>query len=320
MHRFLEIYTKLFGFWVILLAIFAYFFPEFFIPLKPVMDWFFALTMFGMGVILEPKNFKDTLKTPNILLLGTIVQYSIMPLLGFSLVKIFHLPQEIALGVILTGSAPGAMSSNIISYLAGADVAYSICLTAISTLFSPFATPGLTYILARFILKIDFWKMFFNILFMVVVPLFIGFGIKNILKERIKLFIKIFPAISVTFIIFICSLVVALNQKYLILLSSLIVIVVLLHNLLGYFLGYEVGKLFKLSIPRRRTLSIEVGMQNAGLGVVLALKHFGEKSALPAAVFVILSVFTSSLLASYWQKINIISGKRLDLESLYGEL
>ncbi|MCM8763582.1 MAG: bile acid:sodium symporter family protein [Candidatus Omnitrophica bacterium] len=298
----LDLYTKLFGFWVILFAGLAYFFPQFFIPLRPGMDWFFALTMFGMGVVLEPKDFKNTLNSPKILLLGTVAQYSIMPLLGFSLAKLFNLPPELALGIILTGSAPGAMSSNVISYLAKADVAYSVCLTTVSTLLSPLATPGLTYLLARFILKINFWRMFLNIFLMVVLPLFVGFGIKSILKGKIKSFIKIFPAISVTFIVFICSLVVALNQRYLMLLTALIVLVVLLHNLLGYFLGYGVGKFFRLNISRRRTLSIEIGMQNAGLGVVLALKHFGEKSALPAGVFVILSVFTASLLASYWHK------------------
>ncbi|MCM8766135.1 MAG: bile acid:sodium symporter family protein, partial [Candidatus Omnitrophica bacterium] len=300
--RCLETYTKLFGLWVVLFALLAYLFPQYFIPLKPGMDWFFALTMFGMGIVLEPEDFKKTLKQPGILFLGTLAQYSIMPLLGFSLATFFHLSPALALGVILTGSAPGAMSSNVISYLAHADVAYSVCLTTFSTLLSPLATPGLTYLLARFILRIDFGKMFLNILLMVVIPLFIGFVIKNLLKERIKPFIKIFPAFSVTFIVFICSLVVALNQRYLMLISVLILYIVLLHNLLGYLLGYGVGKIFKLNLPRRRTLSIEIGMQNAGLGVVLALRHFGERSALPAAVFVILSVFTSSLLVSYWQR------------------
>jgi len=302
MIKFLEFYTKAFGFWVILFAILAYFFPQWFIPLRPGMDWFFALTMFGMGVVLEPKDFKKTLNSPLLLLLGTVAQYTIMPILGFSLAKLFRLSSELALGVILTGCAPGAMSSNVISYLAKADVAYSVCLTTLSTLISPIATPGLTYLLARFILKIDFWKMFFNILWMVVIPIFVGLGVKNIFREKIQPFIKIFPAFSVTFIVFICSLVVALNQKYLILLTPIIVLVVILHNLLGYLLGYGVGNLFKLNLSRKRTLSIEIGMQNAGLGVVLALKHFGERSAIPAGVFVILSVFTASLLASYWQR------------------
>lgn len=302
MSRILDFYTKAFGLWVVIFAILAYFFPQYFIPLKAGMDWFFALTMFGMGVVLEPKDFKDTMRQPKILFLGTAAQYTIMPLLGFSLAKIFHLPPELALGVILTGCAPGAMSSNVISYLAKTDVAYSVCLTNISTLLSPIATPGLTYFLAHYLLKVDFWKMFFNIVFVVVLPLFIGFGIKNILKEKIQPFIKVFPAISVTFIVFICSLVVALNRKYMLALTGIIVLTILLHNILGYFLGYGVASLFKLNRLRRRTLSIEVGMQNAGLGVVLALKHFGEKTALPAAVFVIVSVVTASFLAEYWQR------------------
>jgi BASS family bile acid:Na+ symporter len=143
--------------------------------------------------------------------------------------------------------------------------------------------------------------MFFGILKMVVIPLSIGILIKIKFRKKLEPFISIFPAISVTFIVFICSLVAALNKNYLSQMSLFILLIVLFHNLNGYSFGYGVGKLFKLNLKRKRTLSIEIGMQNAGLGVVLALKYFSEKAALPAALFVIVSVITSALLAKHWR-------------------
>lgn len=300
--KFLKFYTRLFGLWVFVGFIIAYLFPDVFIPLKPFMEWFFAFTMFGIGVVLNLEELKAVLKAPFLILLGVICQYTIMPLLGFTLAKIFSLNRDFALGLILTGSAPGAMSSNVISYLAGADVAYSVSLTTVSTFLSPVLTPALTYLLAHFYFKINFWTMFFGILKMVVVPLSIGILIKVKFKNKIEPFTSVFPAISVTFIVFICSLVAALNKNYLSQMSLFILAIVLLHNINGYLAGYGVGKLLRLNLKRRRTLSIEIGMQNAGLGVVLALKYFSEKTALPAALFVIVSVITSALLAKYWRR------------------
>jgi BASS family bile acid:Na+ symporter len=300
--KFLKFYTRLFGLWVFIGFIIAYLFPNLFIPLRPFMEWFFAFTMFGIGVVLNLEELKAILKAPVLILLGVICQYTIMPVLGFTLSKIFSLNKDFALGLILTGSAPGAMSSNVISYLADADVAYSVSLTTVSTFLSPVLTPALTYLLAHFYFKINFWTMFFGILKMVVIPLTVGILIKIKFREKLESFISIFPAISVTFIVFICSLVAALNKNYLSQMSLFILVIVLLHNINGYLAGYGVGRLLRLNLKRRRTLSIEIGMQNAGLGVILALKYFSEKTALPAALFVIVSVITSALLARYWRR------------------
>jgi BASS family bile acid:Na+ symporter len=298
--KLIQLYTKLFGLWVLLGFILAYYRPNLFIPLRGFMDWFFAFTMFGIGLVLNLGELKAILVAPQLILLGVLAQYSIMPMLGFTLAKLFSLSKDFALGLILTGSAPGAMSSNIISYLAGADVAYSVSLTTVSTFLSPILTPALTYFLAKCYLKVPFWPMFLGILKMVVIPLALGIYLKVKLKEKIAPFTIIFPAISVTFIVFICALVAALNKNYLSQMSLFILLIVLFHNLSGYLLGYSVAKGFNLSKKRRRTLSIEIGMQNAGLGTVLALKYFSAKVALPAALFVIISVITSALLARYW--------------------
>ncbi|MGD2095484.1 MAG: bile acid:sodium symporter, partial [Phycisphaerales bacterium] len=144
----LAFYTKYFAIWVVAFGVVAYFWPGPFVSLKPGMDWFFALTMFGIGAVLQIEDFKRIAQKPVIVLIGSAAQFSIMPLGAFVLAKLFGLPPEIAVGLILTGSAPGAMASNVMSYIAKADTAYSVSLTTVSTLLCPLLTPGLTFILA----------------------------------------------------------------------------------------------------------------------------------------------------------------------------
>ena len=295
-------YTKYFAVWVVLCGVAAYVWPGPFVALKSYMNWFFALTMFGIGAVLQMEDFKRIAQKPAIVLIGSAAQFSLMPFGAFALAKLFHLPPEIAVGLILTGSAPGAMASNVMSYIAKADTAYSVSLTTVSTLLCPILTPGLTYLLARSRLEVPFFDMVLSVVNMVVVPLFIGFGVRHYLKERIEKILPVFPAISVTFIIFICSLVIALNKPYLAQMTAIVLAAAVVLNVYGMFAGYGVGSLFRMDTRRRRTLAIEIGMQNAGLGTVLALKHFGERAAMPAAIFVFICIITASLMAALWQR------------------
>ncbi len=258
------------------------------------------LTMAGIGVVLKVEDFLPIIKRPHWVLLGTVAQFSIMPLLGFLIAKALQLPPTLAIGIILVGSTPGAMASNVISYIAGADVAYSVALTSTSTLLSPILTPLCTYIFGRVYISVPFWGMFLSIIKMVIIPLIIGFGIRYLLKERINRIVDIFPAISSLCIAFICGLVVALNADKFSEVSLLIFSAVVLHNFLGLFLGYGAGILYRFDEKRKRTLSIEVGMQNAGLGAVLALNHFSAESALPNALFATWCIITASVLAEIW--------------------
>ncbi|MCP4258202.1 MAG: bile acid:sodium symporter family protein [Planctomycetes bacterium] len=317
-------YTKYFALWVITFGVVAYFWPVVFLTLEEKMawffavtierilpstlrlekgmNWFFALTMFGIGAVLQIDDFKRIAKRPVIILIGSAAQFSIMPLGSFLLAKLFGLPPEIAVGLILTGSAPGAMASNVMCYIAKADTAYSVSLTTISTLLCPLLTPGLTFLLARSRLEIPFRDMVLSVIKMVILPLFIGFGVRHYLKEKIEKILPIFPAISVTFIIFICSMVIALNHNRLGQVTGFVLITAVILNIYGMLAGYGVGSAFRMEVRRRRTLAIEIGMQNAGLGTVLALEHFGEKAALPAAIFVFICIITASVMSEIWQK------------------
>lgn len=300
--RILSFYTKYFAVWVIVFGLVAYLVPGPFVVLRDYNKLFFALTMFGIGAVLQVEDFERILEKPVIVLIGCCAQFSIMPVGAFLLAKAFGFGPEIAAGLILTGSAPGAMASNVMSYIARADAAYSVSLTMVSSLLCPLLTPGLTLLLAGAMMKVNFWQMVLDVIYMVIVPLFVGFGVRHFFRERLEKVLAIFPAISVTFIIFICSLVIALNRDYLPKVTGLILAAAIVLNLYGMVAGYTVGSIFRMSVRRRRTLAIEIGMQNAGLGVALALEHFNEKAAIPAAVFVFICIITASVAAEVWQK------------------
>ncbi len=302
LKKVLSFYTRYFAVWVVLFGVAAYLWPGPFVALKGYMDWFFALTMFGIGVVLQVEDFKRIVQKPVIVLIGSAAQFSLMPVGAFVLAKLFNLPPEIAVGLILTGSAPGAMASNVMSYIAKADTAYSVSLTTVSTLLCPLLTPGLTFLLAGSMLDVPFCKMVIHVILTVILPLFIGFAVRYFFNRKVEKILPVFPAISVTFIIFICSLVIALNKSYLAQVTAVILAAGVVLNLYGMLAGYGVGSVFRMEVPRRRTLAIEIGMQNAGLGTVLALKHFGEKTAMPAAIFVFICIITASLMAAVWQR------------------
>lgn len=301
-NKILNVYNSLFPFWVIAAGTLAFFFPTLFLPLKNGMELFFAVTMFGVGMVMDPSAFADIMKNVKTVIIGVVSQFSIMPLLAWFVATAFMLPDDLKLGLILAGSAPGAMASNVLCYLAGADVAYSVSLTTASTLLAPLFTPLLTLLLAHTLLKVSFTALFLSVIKMVIVPLLLGIGLKKALNTRVEPFIKVFPAISTTFITFICALVIALNKNYLMQISGLVFLAAVMLNLLGLILGYAVGSFFEFNLLRKRALAIEIGMQNAGLGSVLALKHFNEKAALPSAIFVFICIISASMLASYWSR------------------
>jgi bile acid:Na+ symporter, BASS family len=302
LNKILSRFNQLFALWVVIGGASAYFFPDAFIPLKKYLDFLFAITMFGVGMVLDPRAFVDIIKNFKIVLVGVVSQYTIMPGLALLFSTLFAFPDDFKLGLILAGSAPGAMASNVLSYLAGADVAYSVSLTTASTLLCPLLTPLLTLLLTKTMLAVPFWSMFINVVSIVVLPLLFGIGVKSLLHEKVNPIIKIFPAISTLFIIFICALVIALNKHYLANLTIYIFLATILLNISGLSIGYAVGHVFGFEVMRKRALSIEIGMQNAGLGSVLALKHFNERAALPAVIFVFVCIFSASLLAPLWSK------------------
>lgn len=304
MNRILEFFTKFMMIWVVLAGIAGFFHPEWFTLLKNYTDWLFAFTMLGIGAILNFDDFRPVFRKPHLVLLGTLAQFLIMPAAGYFTAGMLHLSRDLTLGLVMTGSVPGAMASNVISYLARADVAYSIALTTASTFLSPLLTPAFVYLFGRTLIRVDFAAMFLSIIKMVIIPLLAGFCLRHFFKKQVEKLAKFFPALSALFIAFICGLVVALNQKYIGQLGFSIFAAVFLVNLLGLSLGYLAGMIYGFDNKRKRTLALEVGMQNAGLGAVLSLKHISAQAALPNALFATWCIITASVLAMFWGRKN----------------
>jgi BASS family bile acid:Na+ symporter len=301
-ERIITIFNHLFVLWVILAGVLAFIFPQIFIDLRSYMELFFACTMFGIGIVLNPQDFINIFKNFRVVIIGVSAQFSIMPLSAWVVSQVFSFSDEFSLGLILTGSAPGAMASNVLSFLAGADVAYSVSLTTASTFLAPVLTPLLTLFLANTILDIPFWELVQSVSIMVLLPLIFGIVLRKMLGSKIEPYTKMFPVLSSLFIAFICGLVIALNRDYILNITIWIFLAALILNLGGLSLGYLTGRISNFDILKKRALSIEIGMQNAGLGSVLALKHFNEKTALPAIVFVFICIFTASILVPIWSK------------------
>jgi BASS family bile acid:Na+ symporter len=302
LNKVLSFYTKYFAVWVILFAVAAYHFPEPFKALQNYNKWFFAVTMFGIGAVLSAGDFKHIVKNPVLILIGTSAQFLIMPFGAFILAKLFNLPAEAAAGLILAGAAPDAMAGNVMAYIAKADTAYAVSLTTVSTLICPVVTPGLMWLLAKSRLPINFWAMLLDLMLMVIIPLLVGFAFRHCFKKQVEKILPVFPALSVTFIIFICALVVALNRRFILQATGPILAAVIVLNVVGMFGGYGVGALFRMDYRRKRTLAIQVGMQNAALGTTLALEHLGEKAAIPSAFFIFVCIITAALAAAFWQR------------------
>ena len=281
--------------WVVVFAVIAYIFPDLFRIFKPSINWFFATAMFGIGLVLKSEDYRNIFKSPISVLFGTLCQFTIMPGLSFLIGKLMKLPDEWLLGLVIAGSAPGAMTSNVISYLSKADVAYSVSLTTVATMLSPVLTPLITLFLVGRDIPVGFWPMFKTIAYTVVVPLFAGFIIRKIFPKAISRIDDIPSLISVISIVIITSFVVAANVDSISKATGLVLGAVILVNLLGMVLGYYSGNLFAFSFKRKKTLAIEIGMQNAGLGVVLAITHFNSNVAVPAAIFTIWCIISATL-------------------------
>ena len=286
----------------LLSALTAYLHPPLFLIFKSSFLWFFAATMFALGVVLEPEELRDTLREPQRIGLGVLTQYTVMPLLGFMAALLLPLSPELAVGFVIVACAPGAMASNVIVYLAGGAVAYSVSLTTVATFLSPILTPALVKLLGGVFLKIEFWPMMQTILLTVLAPLLGGMALRQALGNRALEARAVAPAIAAIAIVIICGYAVAANQASIASMGPLVMLAVVAVNGLGYLAGWWLARLYRFDYRHRLALAIEIGMQNAGLGVALALKHFSSETALPGALFPVWCILTAAGASSYWRR------------------
>lgn len=280
-------------------AVAAFVEPRLFLAFRDWFLWFFAATMFALGVVLEPGEFWDALKKPKEIALGLGTQFTIMPVLGFLAAYLSPLEPGVALGFVIVGCAPGAMASNVIVFLAGGAVAYSIALTSFATLLSPVVTPGLVELLGGVFLPIPFWPMMLTILKVVLLPLMVGMVVRRCLGARLEAAKEIAPAVAVISIVVIIGYAVAANQERIGSVGWLVFGLVVVVNGLGFLAGWYLARVYGFDRRYQLALMIEIGMQNAGLGVALALEHFSPETALPAALFATWCVLTGAGATTY---------------------
>jgi len=302
-------FYKGFSFTTIIFAaiIAALFYPSIFISwgdfqLKKLIVPLLQVIMFGMGTAMSYKDFLGVLKMPKAVGIGLVCQFSIMPIIGLSVAMLFKFPPEIAAGVVLIGSSPSGLASNVMSYLAKANLALSVTLTACATLLAPIMTPFLMETLAGQFVDIDFWKMLISICKMVILPIIAGLLFNTFFHGKFKWVDKAMPIVSMAGIAFIITIIIAAGRDNLLAIGLALFAASIIHNALGYVFGYWACKLFKMPEKDCRTIALEVGMQNGGLASGIALE-MGKVATvgLAPAIFGPWMNISGSTLASWWR-------------------
>jgi BASS family bile acid:Na+ symporter len=260
-----------------------------------------AMIMFAMGLTLRSSDFKRVWNNPQPIALAIIIQFSVMPIAAVLLSKAFGLSDELTIGMVIVGACAGGTASNVMTYLARGDVALSVSMTLASTLWGVFATPWIISITAGEVIKIDSQGILLSLIQMVLIPIVAGFLITHFQPNFANKINKYLADIASGLILLIIAIIVALNAEEIGTLGYGVFAAVALHNIIGLISGYAAGKLTRQTEVTCRTLAIEIGMQNSGLGVALALKYFGPLAALPGAVFSIWHNISGAILAGLWR-------------------
>ncbi|HOO19916.1 MAG TPA: bile acid:sodium symporter family protein [Kiritimatiellia bacterium] len=299
MNRRLSAVTTLFPLWALLASAWAYLRPA---PWAALQGWIvplLGLVMFGMGLTLTGADFRRVFQRPGPIVLGMAVQFGLMPLLALGLARVLHLAPPLVAGMVLVGCVSGGTASNVITWLARGDTALSITMTFCSTVLAVAATPALTWLYLHQTVPVPAAGMLLSILQIVLLPVLAGMAVNRFLGRRLARFQPAFPLLSVAAIVLIIGIIIGLNHDKVATTTPVLVLAVCLHNLGGMACGYAAGRLFRCPPVVCRTLAIEVGMQNSGLAVTLAVKHFSAAAALPGALFSILHNLSGSAFAAW---------------------
>ncbi len=295
-------------------AVFTYFSPDAFAWVKgQAQTSILGFIMLTMGLTLSKEDFRILISRPIDMLIGVTAQYLLMPLIAWTIVKTFSLPHSVAAGILLVGCCPGGVSSNIMSFICKGDVAFSVGMTTVTTLLAPLTTPLLMLHLAGESVDVDATGMFKSILIVTILPVALGFGLNTAFgrKNRFAEVKKTLPAAAVIGLACIVGGVVSAHGQKIVASGGVIFAAVLLHNALGYIAGYATGVFAKFSKAKCRTVSIEIGMQNAGLATVLSAKHFPAmpEAAIVSAVSCVWHSISGALLAGIFNLLdNVVRG------------
>jgi BASS family bile acid:Na+ symporter len=292
---------------VVVAAAAGYFYPAVFtevggVKLKTLINPLLQMTMFGVGATMGWRDFAAVATNPRGVVVGLLAQFVIMPFVGFGLSRAFAFDAEVAAGVVLIGCVPCGLASNVINYIAKANVPLSITLTACATLLGPAVTPALMRFLGRTLVEIDVAAMTWDMTKIVLLPIAAGLVINQALGERAKYLHGVLPLVSVAGIVVIVGIITAAGYERLRQVGPALALCALLHNTVGYCLGYFAGRLCGLGVRDSRTVAIEVGMQNGGLAAGLAQGMAKPAMALAPVLFATIMNVTGSVLAAFWAR------------------
>ena len=303
MSRLLQWLTNAFPVWVLVMSVMALFEPGWFTWFSgSLIAWGLAVIMLGMGLTLTVEDFKAVARMPRAVALGFLSQFSIMPFLGWAMGRVFHLETPFAVGLILVSACPGGTASNVVSYLARANVCLSVVMTMCSTFGAVFMTPLLTSWLAGTLVHVDAFGLFLSTLKVVVAPVVVGALANRFVPRLMKRVQFGLPLVSVIVIALICASIIGANARDVIHSAPRLLGAVFCLHAFGFTLGYVVARVTGFDVIVARTASIEVGMQNSGLGVVLARRHFADPlTAVPCAISAVFHSIIGSVIAGWWR-------------------
>ncbi len=300
MKRICDFISRYVGMLVLLVAVVALLLPSCFRWIDTVyINPLLGLVMFGMGLTLNPNDFRVVFSRPKDVVIGCLAQFVVMPGVAWLLAKVFQLPSELAIGVVLVGCCPGGTASNVMTYLAKGDLALSVGMTAASTVLAPFLTPFLTWLIAGTYVHVDALSMFLSIVQVVILPIIVGFIVQKYCPKFTAKAVDYLPGFSSLAIALIAGTVVSHSAERLLGSGLVVVLVVMLHNVCGLLLGFSIGKLLHLEYKKCVAISIEVGMQNSGLACSLATLHFAAypMATIPGAIFSVWHNISGALMA-----------------------
>lgn len=307
MTRLLTLLSNLFPIWVLAFCWAALWRPSLFDWFGPYIVPGLGVIMLGMGVTLSVSDFARVIATPRPVLLGFAAQFSIMPLLGLTIANTFGLPNELAVGVILVSCCPGGTASNVVTYIARANLALSLLMTMCSTFGAILLTPVLTKWLVGQRLPVDAWGLFISTVQVVLLPVLAGLALHHMAPRLVRRVTPVAPLVSVIVIALICANVIGKNAEQVMSYGGQLIAAVAALHAGGFALGYVIARVFGFEELVRRTVSIEVGMQNSGLGAVLATRHFTNPqtqlclAAAPCAISAVTHSLFGSVLAVWWR-------------------
>lgn len=311
--KFVAFMNKYFTLWIVLGAIAAYYDPAPFKPLSKYVSYCIMAVMLSMGLTVSVKDFKLVFSRPKDVGWGIILRYMIMPFVAFGLTKLLGLPPELAVGMILVGCCPSGVASNVMTFLAKGDVALSVTVSSVNTLLAPLITPFMFTLLAGSFIQIDTWGILKDILKIVLLPVGLGIIIRYFFSKAVDKITPIIPLVSLIAIFVTTSSGFALSADSFASVAWIAILAVILHNLTGLTTGYFAARGVGMSNYKAKAISFEIGMENGGLAMALAIAHLAPMAFIPAAIFNLVHNITGPAVATFWRS-------RLEKEQAAGKV